>query len=55
MMGMGTNQTVNGAVWYKTCSTARTHGFILICPSSNLTKAAGTSIDVRRAFREVIR
>lgn len=40
-------------VWYKTCGTARTRRFIIICYSSNLMKAAGTSIDVCRAFCEV--
>ena len=43
------------AVWYETRGYEHTRGFIPIYHSSNLTKAAGTSIDVRRAFREVIR
>ena len=43
------------AVWYETRGTACTRGSMLSCHSRNLTKAAGTSIDVRRAFREVIR
>jgi hypothetical protein len=48
-------RTVNYAVWYETRGTAHTRGCIIFCHSSNLTKAAGTSIDVHRAFREVIR
>jgi hypothetical protein len=52
--GTGTYRPAKFAVLYETRGTSGTRGFVIFKLPCNLAKAAGTSIDVRRACREVL-